>query len=152
MSKQTSSQSFKKLPKSSKKDAQKSLLGRLWVDKRHQGTQGADMRQTLAGVCENDIRGAARDLKNIKKPPRAPPFLQFKQQQQQICKKLQKWHQQETNTEPKTTKSPTQNHIKKNIENKGAVWSMWSMEMRCPADCAGAVGHQDLAKNRPFKV
>ena len=79
-------------------------------------------------------------------------FCSLKNNNNKYAKRLPKWHQQEANTEPKTTKSPTQNHIKKNIENKGAVWSSCSMEAGGPADCAGAVGHQDLAKNRPFKI
>ena len=66
-------------------------IGRLLVDKRRHGTQGGDMRQTLAGVCENDIREAAQHPKNIKKSSREPPFSATQKNIQKYTKKLPKW-------------------------------------------------------------
>ena len=72
------------------KGNQKSLVGRLWVYKRLHGTQGADMRQTLAGVCQNNIREVPRHPQNIKQPPQDHLFRNAKKNNHKYTKKCPK--------------------------------------------------------------
>ena len=89
--KNTSKDTSEKLPKDLKEE-------RLWVDKRSHGNQSADMRQTLAGVCENDIREAARYPNNIKKPFRVHLFCSSNKIIQTYAKKLPQGHPKEFKT------------------------------------------------------
>ena len=83
-----------KATKRHQKGGQKVTLGRLGVDKRLHRTQNADMRQTLACVCQNDIGEAVRPLKINKKPPRNHFFRNSKKNNQKMRKTSQKDTQQ----------------------------------------------------------
>ena len=85
------------------------------MDKRLHGTQDADMRQTLAGVCQNNIREAARHPKNIKTPLRGNLFAAQRKTTNTFTKKLPQGHQKDAKTDPKTTNKMTQKH-------KGPCW------------------------------
>jgi hypothetical protein len=114
--KQTEKHIEQRLPKATKrhqKGGQQVTFGRLEVDKRLHGTRDADMRETLACVCQNDIGEAVRPLKNIKKPPRDQFFRNSKKDYPKDAKNLPKGPPTEVKKHPKTTQNPIQNHIEK---------------------------------------
>jgi hypothetical protein len=110
--KQTEKHIEQTLPKATKrhqKGCQKVTFGRLGVDKRLHGTRDADMRETLACVCQNDIGEAVRPLRKHQKTSSGPVFSQLKEKQPKRCETLPK-------RAPKRGQNAPQNHPKPDPE------------------------------------
>jgi hypothetical protein len=140
----------------SKKEA---MLEAFWITfatKGVPGTERPETRQTLACLCQKDIRGVPRDPRNIKETLREPLFPEVPKKPPQKVPQTPKMTSQRA---PKGTQDDqkgrqeakmreTKTQTEKRDEKETGCHRFWGR----PAECAGVLGRKKEGAERRLRI